>query len=435
MSDDHRVPAEREEPPLVHAMLMGAITGFEHTLLWVIRSINRRVQVFLWGAGTVGAFVGILILSVAESPGWEGALRGVVAGGFLALLFAAAMGWLLLWANRERSRRPDQPAGAAALNTLLAPTLRELSVVRAEVIKQVKARSVTRVPLGMAGAVGLWVLVQWGDDPPGLVALVGWVVVGALAGEMWAIGKLEREYHRRYKDQVLPVLAARLGDLTYRQAGSQDLQKLREFRILPEYDSAQADDEIAGTYHGMPLRVVEARLQRRSGDNTQTVFDGLLIELTLPRALSGTTAVLADEGVLGNLKGRWRSGALQPVRLEDPRFEQRFEVYSDDQVEARALLTPAFMERFNALAAGSGFALPGALAEGNRLVVALPKGMGTGNLFEPPPFWKPAGGEILVTLERDIRAVLRMADTVIDLDFWAAGRKRDRTPAAAPDRT
>jgi hypothetical protein len=114
---------------------------------------------------------------------------------------------------------------------------------------------------------------------------------------------------------------------------------------------------------------------------------------------------------------------MEPVRLENPEFERRFEVYSDDQIEARALLTPAFMDRFTALAASSGFSLPGALAEGNRLVVALPKSTGTGDLFEPPPYWKPAGGQVLVALERDIRAVLSMADTVVALDFWAAGRR------------
>ena len=113
----------------------------------------------------------------------------------------------------------------------------------------------------------------------------------------------------------------------------------------------------------------------------------------------------------------------RPYGLEDPEFERHYEVYSNDQIEARALLTPAFMERFTALAATSGFSLPGALAEGNRLVVALPKSLGTGKLFEPRRYWKPAGGEALVVLERDIRAVLSMADTVISLDFFAAGRR------------
>jgi len=42
----------------------------------------------------------------------------------------------------------------------------------------------------------------------------------------------------------------------------------------------------------------------------------------------------------------------------------------------------------------------------------------------------PAGGAALVRLENDIRAVLRMAETVIKLDFFAAGRLRDAERAA-----
>ena len=271
---------------------------------------------------------------------------------------------------------------------------------------------------------GRTILQDFSDCSPGSL-------VGALAGEAWAAGKLEREYRRLYKDRVLPRLAARFGDLTYKQASLDDVHKLRAQRILPEFNTVQADDEIVGTHRGLPLTIVEARLQRRSGKDTHVVFDGLLIELALPRSLTGTTAVITDEGRFGNLKASWRAGTMQPVRLEDPHFEQRYEVYSSDQIEARALLTPAFMERFIALAARSGFSLPGAMAEGNRLMVALPKGIGVGDLFEPPVYWKPAGGQALLTLEEDIRAVLNMADTVIELDFWATGRKRDslRTPS------
>jgi hypothetical protein len=419
------LPAQdREEPPYVLATLMSAGARAEHLLRWLIGSVSVRVQMFTWAAGAVGSFLIILLLSVAQAPGWEGFLKGLFAGGFFALLYAAGFGWLLLWAREPRPLKHDQGgAEADALNELLAPRLRELNAVRADIIKQVKARSTSRVPLAIAGALAVWILAQWSDEPPDAVELVIWLIVGAVAGEAWAFGKLQREYERLYKSRVLPALAERVGQLTYKPASADDVQQLRAARILPECDSVRAEDEIAGTHRGLGIRIIEARLQRRSGDDTRIVFDGLLIEIMLPRHLTGTTAVLTDEGVFGNLKTRWQSAGMEPVRLENPEFERRFEVYSDDQIEARALLTPAFMDRFTALAASSGFSLPGALAEGNRLVVALPKSTGTGDLFEPPPYWKPAGGQVLVALERDIRAVLSMADTVVALDFWAAGRR------------
>jgi hypothetical protein len=36
---------------------------------------------------------------------------------------------------------------------------------------------------------------------------------------------------------------------------------------------------------------------------------------------------------------------LEKVKLESPEFENKFIVYSNDQVEARYILTPSFMER------------------------------------------------------------------------------------------
>ena len=69
------------------------------------------------------------------------------------------------------------------------------------------------------------------------------------------------------------------------------------------------------------------------------------------------------------------------------------------------------------------------MAEGQHSSRRAAQTDGTRDLFEPPPYWKPAGGEELVRLRDDIRAVLGMADTVIHLDFLAAGRQRDAARA------
>jgi hypothetical protein len=59
--------------------------------------------------------------------------------------------------------------------------------------------------------------------------------------------------------------------------------------------------------------------------------------------------ILPAESLLGSF-GKWlqevgagSKGEL--VKLEDPEFEEMFAVYSDDQVEARYILTPALMKR------------------------------------------------------------------------------------------
>lgn len=419
MTDDHTRPTAGDEPPLVAGALIRASREIGRVVRGILTRIDRAVLIGVWAAGAVVIFVSILVLSVLQSPGAAGVASGLFAGLFAALLYAAAFGWLLLWARRSTRRTPAAPAAAPhAVDAALASTLQELERTRAEVIGQVKRRSVTRVPAGVAAAVLIWVLSQWGDDPAGIFELVLWVGVGALAGEMWAIGTLDGNYRRLYKQRVLPHLARRFGDLTYRRASAHDVGRLKHHRILPEFSRAAMDDEIAGTHRGLPVSIVEARLECGSGDNKRVVFDGVLVDLTLPRRLTATTAVMPDAGLVGNLRTAWRSNGLQRVSLEDPQFEKRYEVYGTDQVEARALLTPAFMERFMALGNRAGLAAPGALAEGNRLIVALPKSHPV-DLFEPPPYWKASGARTLAALSDDIGAVLRMADAVVDLDFWA----------------
>jgi hypothetical protein len=77
------------------------------------------------------------------------------------------------------------------------------------------------------------------------------------------------------------------------------------------------------------------------------------------------------------------------------------------------------MERFLALGARAGYMPPLALAQDNRLTIALPKADGR-NLFEPPSYRQPAASRAaLLALYGDIQAVLLAADAIIDLDQFS----------------
>ena len=63
---------------------------------------------------------------------------------------------------------------------------------------------------------------------------------------------------------------------------------------------------------------------------------------------------------------------LQRVKLEDIRFEELFEVYSSDQIEARYLLTAAFMERMLKLSELYGGKSIQFSFKDNQLLLAIP---------------------------------------------------------------
>lgn len=132
-------------------------------------------------------------------------------------------------------------------------------------------------------------------------------------------------------------------------SGSSVMEPHMHFGILPQHDDAFTEDYVAGTYKDVPLNLFECHLTTTSdtGKSRRSVtnFRGLVITLDVPKRFTGHTVVKRDKGAVGNWFGKQFSSALAPVKLEDPRFEHRYEVYGTDQIDARYLLNPAFMER------------------------------------------------------------------------------------------
>jgi hypothetical protein len=370
------------------------------------------------------AWIGIIVASIRKTPGIEGVLGGIFGGLFIALLVAVAGAWLAMRVAFPPSPKVIDPAEGVDLEASLRDVLDELEKSRLETIGQINQRAAWRVPLCVAGGLGVWIMGQFTDDPGDLFDLAAMLIVPGLMGYVWASLDLSNKYGRLYKSHVLPRLAASFGDLSYRHAVAPDMARLKAENLFREDADASADDEIFGTYRGLPLNIVELKLERGSGKDRSTVFDGLLVEIELHRDTHAVTAVVSDEGAFGNFRDRMKANGRQRVRLEDPVFEKVYEVYGDDQIAARALLNPAFMERLLALGERPDFGRPLALCSGRRLTFAMPKRLGR-NLFEPPSFQKPAASrEALVQLRNDIAAVLSAADAVIDLDHRFEVRAR-----------
>jgi Protein of unknown function (DUF3137) len=87
-----------------------------------------------------------------------------------------------------------------------------------------------------------------------------------------------------------------------------------------------------------------------NGKNTQwhTIFKGLFFIGDFNKHFHGRTYVYSENNRQINFLTKLFSSFtwnLEKVKLESPEFENRFIVYSNDQVEARYILTPSFMER------------------------------------------------------------------------------------------
>ena len=238
----------------------------------------------------------------------------------------------------------------------LAPFLRAQEEARRQAVSRLIRVAAIVVPVAVAALILPWMLDVYPDATMGAFAtfIGGATALGVLAFAGRDLAKVTRSV----KHELMARICGFLG-FTYRaDPQGAEIAWFRELGLVPSFDRKGLEDEIAGTHNGVRFTLCEAHLEDRrtrrdSKGRTQTyyvtVFRGLLARFDFPKAFAGRTVVRSDGGVLGNLLGGAGNGG-ERVRLEDPRFEKLFDVRSTDQVEARYLLTPTFMERVTGLA-------------------------------------------------------------------------------------
>ncbi|MEM6858985.1 MAG: DUF3137 domain-containing protein [Pseudomonadota bacterium] len=176
---------------------------------------------------------------------------------------------------------------------------------------------------------------------------------------------------------------------------SHDVEPGREFALaktyglIPDYDRKDLEDRWYGALEGHDFNLYEAHLEERrgSGKNRRwvTVFRGAVMEMEFGRDFRSTT-LLQRAGAhrkwlgLGGAKDnvRFKGHELARVDQVHPAFEDTFDLYSDDAVEARVLAHPSYVEHLLELEKAFKGDAVRALFHRGKVVIAVE----TGRLFE-----------------------------------------------------
>ena len=74
-------------------------------------------------------------------------------------------------------------------------------------------------------------------------------------------------------------------------------------------------------------------------------FKAIIVEFDIPKHFSGNTCVFEKSLNSKKLINK-KISDMEEVNLEDVKFNMLYDIYSTDQIEARYLLTTAFIDRF-----------------------------------------------------------------------------------------
>ena len=199
------------------------------------------------------------------------------------------------------------------------------------------------------------------------------------------------QYKKSVKKTIFPHIFSFFGeDFHYSPEDLVNWKRIEPSGIVPPYDRTILNDcdSVRGSHKNVTLDIVWAHLKQGSGGYKPTVFKGIFIFLSMNKSFLGKTIVKRDRGFLMNWAYK-PSKELEKVNLEDPRFEEDFEVYASNQIEARYLLTPSFMERLQGLSNLFWGADVQASFYNQNLLLMIPlkkRYFSAGSIFQPATF-------------------------------------------------
>jgi hypothetical protein len=230
---------------------------------------------------------------------------------------------------------------AALYSGKIEPILRSKEGPRIEAVRTFWQRgAVGTVGTGAATAAAFYIIQ---DPEPAFYA----GAIGLALTSWWAYSPVQ-QVATATKSQSLRTIADAIS-CTYDMTAfvPDGIEHFTSLSLLPSFDRSDYQDRFTGTHHGCDFAFFDGHLERKVRTNKstswRTVFRGQLICIDFPKKFLGTTVVRRDKGLF-NFMDRWGT-SLQRVGLSDSRLEKAFEVYADDQVEARYLIHPVFMER------------------------------------------------------------------------------------------
>jgi hypothetical protein len=183
-------------------------------------------------------------------------------------------------------------------------------------------------------------------------------------------GVITANINLKIKKEIMPSVCECIGNLNWSQGSYKNNEILSQAKIISnDYYSIGIDDVVQGSYKDVQIDMVEGRYYKGQNERKErigthgtediirnvvlkalkfkkrkTLFSGVFIVLNMNKNFKGHTVIKPDKLIKNP-----PSPELKLTTLEDVTFEKKYDVFTDDEIEARYLITTSFMSRLNDL--------------------------------------------------------------------------------------
>ena len=247
----------------------------------------------------------------------------------------------------------------------LAPTLASMEKARSTSHGMFKGQSIVAIAFVVVMMLLVFTgVINFSSQTSVLYLIIGFVVFGALYSYIsmaYAKKKLAgTEDYTQLKSKIFSRVVHYISpDFQYIEKGHIGLgDLLASFLFRQERYDLTGSDQIVGHYNGVPFQSCNLTLTyrptvRKENEPDRVAFYGNYFVARSPKTFEHPIVIHPVKSFFGTLNDNDIAAYLntggERIRLEDPEFQKMFEVYCDDQITARYVLTPAFMERLKKL--------------------------------------------------------------------------------------
>lgn len=177
----------------------------------------------------------------------------------------------------------------------------------------------------------------------------------------------KKSFENKVKKQIMPIVCGCFGDMQWSCDQYEGGEVFSASGAVPSFTSEQYDDIFWGTFKDVNIEIVEPKYTVGSGKHRRTVFDGVIVKLAMNKNFTSHTVIKPNSLIkMSPLK------ALRHTELEDVEFNKKFDVYTNDEIDARYLITPSFMERLKNIKTAFKASSVSCAFYGDLLIIALP---------------------------------------------------------------
>lgn len=195
---------------------------------------------------------------------------------------------------------------------------------------------------------------------------------------------IPENYSRHKKHGLRPAVYGLLGAVPVKERSLKPtIKQLQRLHFLPRFDSRDKDPFQHGSI-GFPNEPIPFYIQEVSfseGGERPDTFEGPIVRFMLKNhsrfklMIMSRAALFESDELALSLKGKLGflfGSKLRPLTTESVQFNQNFLVLTNDQIRARSILTPRFLERIEGLKRIFGRSTPAhILFYDNQLIFAI----------------------------------------------------------------